>query len=305
MTDALTSTTGTQPGNEVITPCPLNAAAKTTNCTDIADARAKAVLANHTYGKDDTVPDGYKLLDPDTNEGLADLKKFGVTKDDLAPADSPFKAEIFEKDGPDGNEYVVAFRGTRPSELVDWKNNLQQGAGLESDMYNRAKALGEVVCQGAADIGAKVSFVGHSLGGGLASAAAVLTGSSATTYNAAGLNAHTVGGYPAIGPMVDAYYVPGEILSGLQDNRGAILGAIAVAMTGASPGAGAAVTAYIAGNEVGGTPVLPQAYGERHALPVAPPDGKSWLSLHNPIDKHGMDWVINGIDGQRREMGCV
>jgi hypothetical protein len=57
---------------------------------------------------------------------------------------------------------------------------------------------------------------GHSLGGGLASAAAIVTGTQAITFNAAGLNSNTVisgANLANASSLITAYYVGGEILS--------------------------------------------------------------------------------------------
>jgi type VI secretion system secreted protein VgrG len=73
-------------------------------------------------------------------------------------------------------------------------------------------------------LGAKsdVLYTGHSLGGGLASAAAVVTGRSAVTFNAAGLNERTVERFLGAAPSmtnenIQAYYVVGDAVSLLQD----------------------------------------------------------------------------------------
>ena len=67
-----------------------------------------------------------------------------------------------------------------------------------------------------------VVFTGHSLGGGLASAAAISQGRTAFTFNAAGLHRNTVGG--SINPqvankLIRAYYSPSDSLSKLQDRH--------------------------------------------------------------------------------------
>ena len=46
-----------------------------------------------------------------------------------------------------------------------------------------------------ASTGGNIHFTGHSLGGGIASVAAIWTGGSATVFNAAGVHANTLGGY--------------------------------------------------------------------------------------------------------------
>jgi pimeloyl-ACP methyl ester carboxylesterase len=60
-------------------------------------------------------------------------------------------------------------------------------------------------------------FVGHSLGGGLATAAALHTNRAAMTFNAAGVNPLTTDISAAAG-LITNYRVRGEALSTLQDS---------------------------------------------------------------------------------------
>lgn len=279
----------------------------TPECAALAKAHDDAILANHTYGEDPTLPPGYRQLDPNTPEGMAELERLGI--DDpkvLAPDRSTFRAEVFARDTPSGTEYTVAYRGT--AESADWIENGRQGVGMQSDHYDRAMAIGSRVSQNADN----VSFTGHSLGGGLASAAAATTGRPANTFNSAGLSGRTVqGGYPDPPAPVDAYYVPGEVLSGVQDSRAGVLSGIAGAAGAIHPSLGGLVGGWIVGREVGDSPLLPQAYGERHRLPLVAPPGKEIYDGWNPItgvkhsvDRHGMDWVIAGIKQQQADLGC-
>jgi hypothetical protein len=269
------------------------------DCPALAKARDYAILANHAYGEDPTLPAGYSFIDPDTEDGQAELSDLGIKPGELSPPASSFRAQVFRTDGPDGPHYVLSYRGTET--LDNWKTNLQQGVGLTTDEYERAKKLATTL---SSTTDGNISFTGHSLGGGLASAAAVVTGKPAITFNAAGLNENTVsGGYPP-NPNVDAYYIPGEVLSTVQDGRAAALGIVAGVASIFIPLLGATLAGFVLANEVRGTPVLPPAYGNRQVLPVVPPDGKSWMDSHNPIDKHRMDWVKSGIDAKRSELGC-
>ena len=280
-----------------VAPCGRGPAAP--DCAALADASDKAMLSDFVYGKNTALPPGYRYLDPKTTGGQAELAQLGVAPNDLQPKDSDFAAGVFVKAGAGDPAYVVAFRGTQS--LQDWGNNLQQGVGLPSDEYQRAKALATTLDQ---TTGGQVSFTGHSLGGGLASAAAVITDQPAVTFNAAGLNANTVGGYPAAPPPVDAYFVPGEMLSALQDNRVAVLSGLAGGASLLSPALGGALSGFLLAAEASASPLLPPAFGSRHALPVSPPDGKTLVQRNNPIDKHGMDWVQNGIKAKQKELGC-
>ncbi|MEW6562799.1 MAG: NAD(+)--dinitrogen-reductase ADP-D-ribosyltransferase [Pseudomonadota bacterium] len=97
--------------------------------------------------------------------------------------DSGFQAALFVK----GDHYVLAFAGTDPGSWANWKANFTQAFGGESVQYT--KAMDMAVSVHAANT--NVTFVGHSLGGGLASAAATVTGGAAVVFNAAGLHPNT------------------------------------------------------------------------------------------------------------------
>jgi hypothetical protein len=84
---------------------------------------------------------------------------------------------------------VLAFAGTNGGN--DWGSNIPQGLGLGGAQYDQAIAMSQTVY---ANTGGNVHFVGHSLGGGLAAASAIMTGGGATTFNAAGVHPNTVGG---------------------------------------------------------------------------------------------------------------
>lgn len=271
------------------------------DCDDLARASDMAALADHVYDPENReLPEGYVWLDPDDPEDADEL--YGtllLDKSTLEPPDSGFKAAVYKK----GADYVVAYRGTRFTEKEDWFNNARQGMGMEPEYYTNAMEVAKRANLGS---GGKVAFAGHSLGGGMASAAAVATGRPATTFNAAGLSNRTVDGFKGSNPKVDAYYVKGEVLSAVQDNRQAVLAGIggAAAWLSSVPVLGPALAVaggYVLGREVGDSPVLPKAYGDRHPLPASPPAGETGGHM---VDKHGMAWASSGIETRQRELGC-
>lgn len=91
-----------------------------------------------------------------------------------------FKAKLYEKDG----NHVFATAGTNPWSGKDWANNIAQQFGWNSKQYNQSIELAKEYA-GKYD---NLVFVGHSLGGGLASANSCATGCSAITFNAAALS---------------------------------------------------------------------------------------------------------------------
>ncbi len=144
--------------------------------------------------------------------------------DYLQPTDSGFRAEIYLPDpailGRDAKP-VLCFKGTDSDKNEDWLNNARQGAGMQSDYYDRAMT---VALRLKKDFGDNQAFeiTGHSLGGGLASAAAAVTGAHTTTFNSAGLHPDTAQRFIQGGPLFDtgktivAYQVQGEVLTSTQ-----------------------------------------------------------------------------------------
>jgi hypothetical protein len=283
------------------TTCKLTAP-KHPDCAKLADAADKAALAEHTYGArpDGTIPiipSNYEKVDP------ANLpKEWEIDLEMVEPDGESFKAEIFKLKDSSPPSYVVAFRGTRGPTWQDWWQNFKQGVGLKSESYDRAIQLAKKMAKAT---NGQVSFAGHSLGGGLASAAAHISKKNATTFNSAGLNQDTVDIYPKVTSNVDAYYVPGEVLSGTQDNRKMVLGGLTAVAHAINPILGRVVSAVVLQGEIREAPVFPRAYGVRHPLPVVAPSGKVDNGILSTVDKHGMDWVINGIKTKQRQLGCI
>ena len=117
-----------------------------------------------------------------------------------------FAAALYQRDG----QYYLAFRGSQ-KEWADWGTNLGQGAGLRSSQYEQAVELAKAVHEAT---GGNVVLIGHSLGGGLASAGAYATGADAVTFNASGLSRRYRRGP---GGDIRAHYIKGDLLSVLQD----------------------------------------------------------------------------------------
>jgi len=186
---------------------------------NIAKARDDGMLADAAYGNPDAV------LPANTRKATVDdLKAIGFhdgVNDLTKIPDSNFRTEVFVQTDPvtKAESYVVGFKGSSfpPWKYPeDWVTNLKQGMGKETQYYNRAMLLAK-----RAQIAApgKVRYVGHSLGGGMAAAAAAVSGAKATTFNSAGVNKATVErmGEKLEDAAVKAYAVSGEILSMVQD----------------------------------------------------------------------------------------
>lgn len=167
----------------------------------------------------DNPPPGFLKATPEQLEGM------GLTEKVCAPDKSHFRAAVYVKDpavwGPNSKPgAVLAFRGSTPAE-EDWENNFNQDANTEAPYYRRAVEIGNRLASRNADI----HFAGHSLAGGLASAAQGGSGLTASTYNAAGLHPATVARYSqdlrhtaAEAEKITAIRVKGEVLTKTQEN---------------------------------------------------------------------------------------
>lgn len=136
---------------------------------------------------------------------FADMPKFslqprnpaelGVNNANLGqnPQVAGVKATIYQDYITGEDQFVLAFGGTDDDvwalEFDDWRNNVLQGLGWSAPQYAAALEIGQ-------SIGAikktHLIVTGHSLGGGLASAAALVAGVRADTFNAAGLQEYTL-----------------------------------------------------------------------------------------------------------------
>lgn len=247
----------------------------------------QARLAENVYDPAKGPPEGWKNVSKDPER----LAEYGLKPKDLEKAGSEFRAQVYEPDpavfGRDMKSQVV-FKGTVPSSMQDWKNNVAQGLDMKSPYYENAVGIGKSL----KEFGADVEIVGHSLGGGMASATSRASGLPATTFNSAGLNANTVahyGGKPIVPKTenVQAYRVDNEVLDGLQaQGIKSTLGAAGVGALLGGP-VGAVIGAL---GKIGLAAAMPDAVGIVRELP-----GKGL----NPVDRHGMGQVIDGIEGQK------
>ncbi|WP_063901356.1 PAAR-like domain-containing protein [Burkholderia pseudomultivorans] len=175
----------------------------------------QAKLAQDVYNPRIDTPEGWNNVSGDP----AKLAQYKLKPSDFSIPGTNFRAQVYEPDKEVfGNDFKpqVVFQGTDKYKLSDWKNNLMQGMNKDSAYYSRAVSIGKALAKSGAD----VNIVGHSLGGGMASAASRTSGIAATTFNAAGLNPSTVaryGGTP-VASDIQAYHVEGEILTATQEN---------------------------------------------------------------------------------------
>jgi hypothetical protein len=170
-----------------------------------------AQLAIAAYSGDHPLPAGYVKVDPSTDPAL----KGKLSQADFDNNQTGFSASLF-KDTKTGT-YVLAFRGSDQNK--DWTDaNIPQGLGWDSVQYDQAIRLSTTL-KGV--LGDKLTDItGHSLGGGLAATAGMMTHTQTTTFDAAGVNPKTIarahGTWDA--SMITNYHVEDDVLTNLEQD---------------------------------------------------------------------------------------
>jgi hypothetical protein len=131
-----------------------------------------------------------------------------------------FKASTFIK----GKNLVVVFQGTNPNELVDWTTDIAAKMGLEPGQYKDAlDYVGTIIQQAGKDY--DVVLTGHSLGGGLATYAALKYSKPAIVFNAAPMGSGMLGDIQGLSDktlLVTNVDLMGDPVSGLGGQVGHI-----------------------------------------------------------------------------------
>lgn len=263
----------------------------------------RARLADDVYndpGEQDP-PIGWKRssnnpedLPPDLQDAVWEDKKSG------------FRAAFYESE-IDGSK-VLAFRGTTGPFLrsAGWANNFQQGLGLDSEQYDRAIELSKYLKR---SIGQRLEITGHSLGGGLTSAGSIVTNSPGYSFNGSGLHPNTIKPYAKTrehgARLIHSYHVKGEMLTVVQDPvANTVVTPVGTAVRYARQANPISAYKHIKGDKpLNLQPVkVYDAVGISHELPAVDENGKSVSIIKsNPIDRHNMDYVINGIEKQKTD----
>jgi hypothetical protein len=180
------------------------------------------------YGK--PVCDGkYVVVDP---------KDVGMDRSRFENNYTGFRAQLYRN--TETGEYVLAFAGSNEMIRDYGSANIPQAFGLLSTQYLAAMSLAEDLQGKLGERGEQLTDItGHSLGGGLASAASMVTGVNATTFNAAGVHFGTLfwkGKLYRYNPnsnQITNYRVRGEALTAAQENL--LIDAAKLALSPADP----------------------------------------------------------------------
>ena len=165
-------------------------------------AKEAAYIADHVYGKTKELIGGWQLYYRNSS-------------------DNGLQYGIYQREKKGGElEYVLAFAGT--NDIKDVQQDLAQFLGSgDASQYGNAVNLGKDFAS--LYVGYEKTLVGHSLGGGLATAASMSSGIPAITFNPAAMTEYTkeqlgIQNVPSI--CVTNYVVVGDPLSMFQNKMG-------------------------------------------------------------------------------------
>jgi hypothetical protein len=177
--------------------------------------RTGALLAKHVYGGTEAQEVGDDIGDEDYKVSARSIAGVDLT------GPGGFKSQLYESTVDGATHYVYAFAGSENT--TDFIQDMVQVPGL-SEQYAQAVSNARLVAN---EVGTdNVTFVGHSLGGGLAQAAALATGGTAMTYNPAWMSNATISnlGLNTSQGQITNYVIMNEGLSLLQEGPGRLLG---------------------------------------------------------------------------------
>ncbi len=205
-----------------------------------------------------------------------------------------------------------------------------QSIGKETDHYKRAMNIAK---QANEKLGGQLEITGHSLGGGMATAAGIVSGSKTYAYNPAGVHPATLeragdfsreDAFKQVNgqPLVDNVVIPGELLTSLQSpglQREVMMASVAVAPVATLAGLSRnrafreqGTMSYGMAGVRHDVPLLGNAHEVAEALANggAPIQGmtpskagqiRAAIGPLKKIDMHSMPVVIAGIEQQKAD----
>jgi hypothetical protein len=120
-------------------------------------------------------------------------------------------------------QFILAFAGTEPTNPVHWIQNISQFAGLPSEYYQQAVDIVQAIKP---EYQNKVVLTGHSLGGGIATVAAIAGKMNAFVFNPPSLHKNTLAEFDELNVAlaetnVRRFVVAGELLDVVNHTLGA------------------------------------------------------------------------------------
>ncbi|MBQ2857070.1 MAG: hypothetical protein IJE78_08130 [Bacteroidaceae bacterium] len=164
-----------------------------------------ALIAKHVYGDNVELVGGWKV-------SKVAYKNMNSR--------SGLQSAVYERTIDNVTEYVYATAGTQLTEFSDIKEDILQLWG-QTSQYNESIGIADKLSSQLGN--SELTFVGHSLGGGLATANALATGKSAITFNPAALSSTTkknLGLTSVNESNITNVIVKGEIVNHLQSIAG-------------------------------------------------------------------------------------
>ncbi|MEM0942281.1 MAG: hypothetical protein AAGI25_21190, partial [Bacteroidota bacterium] len=159
-----------------------------------------------------------EFIEEKTGFNLSKKKINGISINEFDNTETGFRSALFERTNKNGStEYVYATAGT--GDFPDAVTDVKQFLGLLEPQYPQSTNNAVDIVR---ELGVEnVTFVGHSLGGGLAAANALATGGKAITFNAAALNPKTKSRHGLIkSAEIDNFFILGEIVTEAQGTIG-------------------------------------------------------------------------------------
>lgn len=161
-----------------------------------------------------------KIHNPNINSFCNELKSLPLVNDKCgfySKCMLHIKEEMIE-------EIAYVTKGTDFTTIRDWNANFEQGWSGDTQQYSISESNAKKIRNLKRNLYSynkeiPLYFIGHSLGGGLATRNAVVTGLPAITFNAASLNPHTIAGqavnYKTLMKerKLLSFYMEGEVLS--------------------------------------------------------------------------------------------
>lgn len=252
--------------------------------SDMEDMRNIAISTSFKVGPFTVFKEVYCLEDlvaPHKALGRTEMTHEELMRDEKTEAIQLFDGQ--PEDDSDSGWFSLPFGGDITvfvKEDGDWANNLRQALGLESQQYKMAIIYAlDVLEKHILPSGEnRLELTGHSLGGGLASAACawldmvinkekLKASVHAVTFNPAGVHKNTVSPASLLGGHIHAFAVRDEILTTLQSHK-ALIPFVADILRLASPSVDNGIVPPAMGHLISKPGISPGRLAEAWSVPA-------------------------------------